>query len=345
MSKSICKITLGKYILITSDMNEDTLADKLIKLGGELEILQICNNMSEEDINRIEYCWRKEYEDLQKRKGFRLVTDEKMLGKIKRELLQKQEVDVSKLKTTQDICNMLGISKEGLKKLEQRQQLANRLEKIGYRLIEKTKVGRNNYYKIELISEEFRKYSNICRDNFDTNKHKDFGEYFLYRTFNTELPITKSFISQLSKLDKRIITKFDNSLVQNGILKKDGYWYVRVEYSEGKKPTYYLTSKEEWQGYMRCSKYAQMKEAIREQYLRGDITLEQYDLLRDGITLNQTTVENKFVYKISKYKLIENNQLAQEVVDLIDIIYNIEDFNKYFLELNGSRDMKLDDDE
>lgn len=55
IGKSICKITLGEYILITSDMNEDTLADKLIKLGGELEILQICNNMSEEEFNRIEY--------------------------------------------------------------------------------------------------------------------------------------------------------------------------------------------------------------------------------------------------------------------------------------------------
>ena len=48
--------------------------------------------------------------------------------------------------TRQQICDILGVAKSGLKTIENKNQLSTRLEQKGYEFIDKIKVGRNAFY-------------------------------------------------------------------------------------------------------------------------------------------------------------------------------------------------------
>lgn len=56
--------------------------------------------------------------------------------------------------TRQQICDILGVTKSSLKKIENKGQLHKRLKEKGYDLVSKEKRGRNNYYVLEEISLE-----------------------------------------------------------------------------------------------------------------------------------------------------------------------------------------------
>ena len=55
--------------------------------------------------------------------------------------------------TSKEICEILSVSKDALKKIESRQQLDRRLRDKGYELISKEKVGRSNKYFIKKIND------------------------------------------------------------------------------------------------------------------------------------------------------------------------------------------------
>lgn len=246
-TRSICKITLNKYTLITSEMKENSLADKLLKLGGELEILQICNNTTEDIIKRIEYCWEKEYEDQQTKKGLILIMNEKMLIKIRKELMQKQEVNTNELKTTQDICNILGVSKRGLKTIEQRQQLSQRLEKLGYRLVEKSKMGRNNYYKIEILTEkEIKQVEHIEGFNVKYSERNSIGVYKI--TLNNQIYIGSTTIGFRRRFTGH--KRKDNNLPTKQMLDNGGVFEI-VQICDGMDETSIRDIETQWiQKYM-----------------------------------------------------------------------------------------------
>ena len=93
--------------------------------------------------------------------------------------------------TRQDICDLLGVTKDTLKKIEQKSQLYNRLYKRGWILTEKIKRGRNAIYLLQQSNENKLQYSLICENNFNTKEYESFGKYFLYNACCSGSPDTE----------------------------------------------------------------------------------------------------------------------------------------------------------
>lgn len=216
---------------------------------------------------------------------------------------------------------ILNVKKEGLKTIEKRKQLNNRLKDKGYKLIDKVKEGRKIYYIIDKQSNEKEIYNNLVHILFNTLKEKEFSTYFLTRIANINKPITKELLSKNCEVNRKTITKWDNKMIEHRLLSKDGYFYVSTTYDDEGKPTYTLTSKEEYYSYMRCSRYVKQKEKVLQDYKSGKIDIESCQLLLDGITLNQQAIENRFVYKVNKFQLIHNNYLIKDILNYIELIY------------------------
>ena len=83
-------------------------------------------------------------------KGYRLIEKIKY-GKT----FKYKVIDVCKqTKTKQEVCGILEVNKETLKKIEQKEQLNNRLKEKGYEFVSKNKKGRNCEYVIRKCEPE-----------------------------------------------------------------------------------------------------------------------------------------------------------------------------------------------
>lgn len=233
----------------------------------------------------------------------------------------------------QDVCSLLGVNKETLKKVEQKKQLYDRLYKKGYILRDKIKKGRQVFYMLQLYNEDKLQYTLICENNFNTKEYKAFGDYFLYRTYNLEEPITKKFLSKICGVCEETIRKWDGLMIDNKILGKDGFYYVRktILNKENKEYKYELTCEEEFLSYQRSSRFVKKIEDIKRQYINGQIDLEVYTELIRVIQDHCSIMEEKSVYKVSKYYLKQDKELYEEIKALIYKTYISED-NNYIIE-------------
>jgi hypothetical protein len=224
---------------------------------------------------------------------------------------------------------ILDVKKEGLKTIEKRQQLYTRLQDKGYKFIDKVKEGRKMYYIIEKQSDEKEIYNNIVHCLFNTLKEAEFTKYFLTRIANINKPITKELLSKNCEVHRRTITKWDNKMLEHKLLSKDGFFYISVTYDKEGRPTCIITTKEEYDGFMKCSKHVRQKQRILQQYKEDKINFDECQLLLDGIILNQKTIENRFVYRVNKFQLIKNNYLMKDILDYIELIYDKTLFDYY----------------
>ena len=236
--------------------------------------------------------------------------------------------------TSSNICEILGVTKQALKNIENRKQLKDRLKDKGYEFISKDKIGRSNFYKVKKINNYALVYSSICENLFGTRLYEEFSEYFLYRMLNTNEPLTKEYLSELSNVSRKTIGKWDDKMVENNMLIKDGKWYVAVDYTEenGKKiSTYRITDKYEYESYLKNSKIAKSKANAKLKYIRGDINLDEYTLIIEGIARAESFLSEKFVYSISKFKIPTKKKLIDDIYDLIyDLRGGIDD-DKYII--------------
>ena len=97
----------------------------------------------------------------------------------------------------------------------------------GIRLLEqfqKLKHGRKVYYKIARVNADLDLYTSICNNIFNTREYENFACYFCYRMMNTNEPITRKFLSEMSwasqKTIKMITYQFDtvnSTIIYDGI--------------------------------------------------------------------------------------------------------------------------------
>jgi len=230
------------------------------------------------------------------------------------------------------LMDILGVKDRALTVIEQRNTLESRLDEKGYKLINKTKEGRSNTYEIEKINDSKKLLNDISKIMFGTKNDYSFGDYFMYRLFNINKPITKEMLSKWCKVNRKTITRWDEKMLMNNILSKDGYFYIAMEFDNDKKPTYRITCKEEYSSYIKCSRFANKKQEIAQKYKKDEIDYDTMQMLMDSVTAYAQTIEDKFVYRVSKFQLQKENQLFKDIYKLITDTYESKKFNEYYID-------------
>lgn len=218
----------------------------------------------------------------------------------------------------EELIGILGVTNGALKQIIRRNQLYDRLLEKGYKYIDKIKEGRNVKYIVNKISDDKKILNDITVNMFGTRNDKDFGDYVLYRLYNLSKPITNKMLSEWCNVNRNTISKWDDEMIRNGFMTKDGYFYMAIDYDNKNKPTYRLTTKHEYISYLKCSKYANKKREIAERYKRSEISYDEMEIAIEGINEFAKTIEKKFVYRINKFQLVKNNYLFVELVTLIE---------------------------
>lgn len=231
--------------------------------------------------------------------------------------------------TKQELMGILGVKSDTLKQIEKRKTLEKRLDEKGYALINKTKEGRNNVYEIDKINDSKELLNNITNYMFGTNNDYSFSDYFMYRLFNINKPITKEMLSKWCKVNRKTITRWDEKMLMNNVLSKDGYFYIAMEFDKDKKPTYRITCKDEYSSYIKCSRFANKKQEIAQKYKKDEIDYDTMQMLMDSVTAYAQTIEDKFVYRVSKFQIKKNNKLFKDICNLIKDTYNVESMDYY----------------
>lgn len=220
-----------------------------------------------------------------------------------------------------ELCDILNIKNRTLKDIESKDQLKERLQNKGYEFINKTKEGRKVYYEIELINENKEVYSNLCKYIFKTDNKDEFKDYFIHRTFSTNFPLSIKDIADKSNVSPKTVTRWDNTLIDNNILYKDGYYYFSIDKEEY---TIKQCTQEEYKSFWRNKAYINAFHNLQNKYMKGLITLTELQLASAEIGATMALVENKYYYRIKKYGK-NNNQLYEDTLKLIKNIYGNTD--------------------
>lgn len=205
--------------------------------------------------------------------------------------------------------DILNISLNALKLLEKRNSLKRRLNKHGYELVDKYKVKNKYLYVIRKSNVEIkRKINNI----YNTNRADKFINYFNIRTI--ESPKTIKEVAIESKVAEKTVIKWDNTLQDKRILSKDGFYYFKVDRSNNQIVE---ICKEEYKSYWRNKVYLKAFADLRQKYMRGEISLTEFQLTSGDIAVIVSMVENKYCFKIKKYK-VNRNEIYEYTRKLIN---------------------------
>lgn len=217
------------------------------------------------------------------------------------------------------ICKLLNIKKDTLRKIENKNGLCARLNEIGYKLISKIKEGRKVYYEIEQYNNKKEIYKNMVKYVYKTNKKDQFSNYFILRTINNDkFPLNKRDIAEKAEVSTKTIATWDNRLIDNKIISKDGYFYFCINKDTGEITQ---CTHEEYKTFWRNKYYIDAFKDLQLKYIKGQITLDQLTLASAEIGATIALIQNKYYYRSKKYKTNEDNLLFNDTMKLICDIY------------------------
>ncbi|MBD7909734.1 hypothetical protein [Clostridium cibarium] len=238
-----------------------------------------------------------------------------------------------------ELMTILGVKTDAMKKIVRLGQLEERLENKGYKLISNKKEGRTTMYEIELLNDSKEILSNICQYMFGTKKVEEFSEYFLYRVMNLDKPLTKEFIAKKVGVYRDTISRWDEYMLQNNILSKDGYFYVAIDYIQDKKelatPEHSLTCIDEYESYNNCIHQIKRFAEMKKKYIDGENVFEECirrvsAYMYGQIKEYRSIAESKFVYKMKKYDKKYGCKLYKDIFKLIKENYPEKQLNDYW---------------
>ena len=227
-----------------------------------------------------------------------------------------------------EICNILNITLEALKKIEKNNKLETRLKEKGYKLISRYKEGRKVLYNIKQENKAQELYSNLIKYIYKTNKAQEFGRYFTLRT-KADIILNKKDIAENSTVSNRTVTKWDNILLKNDIISKDDFFYFCIEENQGNK-IIRECSKEEYKNFFKNKAYKEAFKNLQDKYINGEITLNELTLASAEVGAIMQALENKYYYRINKYKTNKNNKLYLDTSELIKILYRYGDLDTIY---------------
>jgi len=203
---------------------------------------------------------------------------------------------------------ILNINLNALKQIERRKTLDKRLQDKGYILINKHIEGNKTIYELEIS-----KTKHIISKTYNVSKTNNFIDYFNIRT--KEEPNTIEEIANKANVNKKTVSKWDNTLQDKRIIAKDGYYYFRLDKDQGELIQVTI---EEYKSFWKNKAYINAFNKLQDRYIKGEISLTELQLSSGEIAVIISTIENKYYYKIKKYKVDKNNELYKDTKKLIE---------------------------
>lgn len=217
------------------------------------------------------------------------------------------------------LAEKLNINLNALKQLERRGNLAKRLEDKGFKFIKKI-VKEKVYFIIKNIQEDQENkqmYNNLCKYAYNTNKPQQFGLFFRIRTLENNKAITNREISEIAEIGINTVTKWNNSLLDKGIIAKDGFFYFYIDNFDKKIKT---CCEEEYKNFWKNMQSSRKREKLQNDFLNGKITLEELIRKSEENGATRFYTEGKYYYRIHKYKTNEDNKLYIDTKELIEVL-------------------------
>lgn len=193
-------------------------------------------------------------------------------------------------KSKKEICELIGVKIGGLKSIEHRGQLSNRLLSTGYELIDKKiegELGRQQtwYYLEEAIESIDIDDFNALIDSLvsvDTStkevkqakivKREEFGLYLQGRVLDENKPVTNQELANITGVNTKTITRWNKVARDSGLIQTNGHFFFRIDedgyFDEVDRKTFIMT----W-----AKVFADdgIKKA-EEQYNNGEISLKEF---------------------------------------------------------------------
>ncbi|NMF04558.1 hypothetical protein ACUH7Y_09555 [Clostridium beijerinckii] len=207
-----------------------------------------------------------------------------------------------------ELKNILEVNLNALKQIERRKTLDKRLLEKGYKLIRKYIQNNKIVYELQQC-----KTKQIINKTYNVKKADNFIDYFNIRT--KEEPNSIEDIANKANINKNTVIKWDNTLQDKRIISKDGYYYFRLDKDQGQL---IQVSQEEYKSFWRNKAYINAFRKLQDKYIKGEISLTELQLSRAEILLIISTIENKYYYKIKKYKVNKDNKLYIDTKNLIE---------------------------
>lgn len=206
-----------------------------------------------------------------------------------------------------ELKNILEVNLNALKQIERRNTLNKRLLEKGFELIKKYAQDNKAMYELQQCSTK-----KIINKTYNVKKADNFIDYFNIRT--KEEPNSVEEIAMKANINKNTVIKWDNTLQDKRIISKDGYYYFKLDKEQG---GLIQVSQEEYKSFWRNKAYINAFKKLQDKYITGEITLTELQLSSGEIAVIISTIENKYYYKIKKYKVNKDNKLYIDTVNLI----------------------------
>ena len=164
--------------------------------------------------------------------------------------------------TGKQLSVLLGVSTNRIRALKTKGLLYDRLKEVGYEVYSERKQGKNVVYTCKYTEVSKRAaLKNFCKETFNVNQVSEFVQYYLKRTEQAakgqdiELNeiITKSKLGELIGVSDKTISKWDNILLEQGILSRNGFVYIQIQDKELVKTSEYAF-KRQYRNMMTCKK-------------------------------------------------------------------------------------------
>lgn len=227
--------------------------------------------------------------------------------------------------TKKDLCKILNVNERLLKKIEYEGQLESRLRKVGYTLYMKKKEGRKAYYLcLETKDKEAKDdYNDFCSDN-GIRKKEEFAMYVETRIINIDAPVSKIVIANKASVNEHTITAWDKKLISLGLLSKDGWFYMAIDYQKVNgeiKPIFRLTDEYEYKAH---TKIKAKKARLLKKHKNDEVDDETFEIAFDALVKAEESFNGTFVYKLNKFK-VKDMQQVENVMLMIKEVYNLRD--------------------
>ncbi|WP_026887706.1 hypothetical protein [Clostridium beijerinckii] len=207
-----------------------------------------------------------------------------------------------------ELKSILEVNLNALKQIERRKTLDKRLLEKGYKLIRKYIQNNKTVYELQQCKTKY-----IINKTYNVKKADNFIDYFNIRT--KEEPNSIEDIANKANINKNTVIKWDNTLQDKRIISKDGYYYFRLDKDQGQL---IQVSQEEYKSFWRNKAYINAFRKLQEKYIQGEISLTELQLSSGEIAVIISTIENKYYYKIKKYKVNKDNKLYIDTKNLIE---------------------------